>query len=69
MGDRHVEELDYFEKYSPVVSWTTFRLMLILSINQCWDTREVNLSNDFFQTTFVDDVYLSLTSYFDSDTG
>ena len=31
-GDRQIEGIDFFETYAPVVSWTTVRLMLILSI-------------------------------------
>ena len=33
-GDVQVEGVDYFEKYSPVVSCNSVRLMLIFSINQ-----------------------------------
>ena len=70
MGDIQVEGLDYFEKYSPVVSCTTVRLMLILSINQVWATRQVDLSNIVFQATLGEDVYTPpLPYYFYSDTG
>ena len=67
-GDIPVEGVDYFVNYSPVVSWTTARLMLILSIKQGWATRKVDLSNAFVQDNLVEDVYLALPSYFDSET-
>ena len=31
-GDQQIEGVDFFETFAPVVSWTTVRLMLILSI-------------------------------------
>ena len=31
-GDRQIEGVDYFDTFAPVVSWTTVRLMLILSV-------------------------------------
>ena len=43
--------------------------MLRLSINQVWDTRQVDFSNYSFQSTLLEDVYLDLPYYFDSDTG
>ena len=64
-----MEGVDYFEKYAPVVSWTTVRLMLSLIINQDWATRQVYFSNDFFQSALVEDIYVALPTYFESDTG
>ena len=64
-----MEEVEYFEKYAPVISWTTFRLMLSLSINQGWATRQVDFSNNFFQATLLEDICLALPYYFESDTG
>ena len=43
--------------------------MLILSINQGWDIRQVDFSNDFVQATFVEDFFLALPYYFESNTG
>ena len=68
-GYRQGEEVDYFEKYPPIVSWTTIRLMLSLSINQEWATIKLDLSYAFVQNTLVEDVYLALPYYFDYDTG
>ena len=56
-------------KKKPVLSWTTVRLMLSLSINQGWATRQMDFSNAFVQDNLVEDVYLSLMYYSDSDTG
>ena len=33
-GDLQVEGIDYFEKYAPVVSWTTIRTLPTLSIQK-----------------------------------
>ena len=66
---KKVEGLDYFGKKKPVLSWTTVRLMLSLSINQGWATRQMDFSNAFVQDNLVEDVYLSLMYYSDSDTG
>ena len=63
-----MEGLYYVGKYAPVVSWTTVKLMMSLSTNQGWDTIQVDFSYAFVQDTLVDDIYLYLTSYFDSDT-
>ena len=49
MGDIQVEGVDYFEKYAPVVSWTTVRRMLKLNINQVWANRQVYFSNAYFR--------------------
>ena len=68
-GEIQVEGLYYFGKYDPVVSWTTVRLMLILSINQGLDTIQVDLSNYFVQANLVEYVYLAIPYYFDSESG
>ena len=50
-SDRKLEGVHYFEKYYPVVPWTTVRLMLSLNINQVWATRQVYFSNASVQAT------------------
>ena len=41
--------------------------MMSFIINQGWDTRQVDFSNAFVQSTLVEDIYLALPSYFYSD--
>eukprot|EP00957_Ditylum_brightwellii_P128414 9793916-Ditylum_brightwellii.AAC.1 len=32
-GNQQVKDVDYFETYSPVLSWTTVRMMMTLAVN------------------------------------
>lgn len=68
-GDRQIEGVDYFEKYAPVVSWTTVRLLLCMSITQGWKTRQVDFSNAFVQATLDKEVYIKLPAGFEGTSG
>jgi hypothetical protein len=46
-GDKQIENVDYFSMYASVVSWTTVRLLLILSILLGLSTRQVNYTAAF----------------------
>ena len=46
-GDRQRAGVDYFETFAPVVSWTTVRLMLILSLILNLSTRQVDYTAAF----------------------
>jgi hypothetical protein len=46
-GDRQRAGVDYFETFAPVVSWTTVRLMLILSLILNLATRQVDYTAAF----------------------
>jgi len=46
-GDWQVEGVDFFETFAPVVSWTTVRIMLILSILFDLKTRQVDYTAAF----------------------
>ena len=43
--------------------------MLIFSINQGWANRKVDFTNALVWATLLEDVYLALPYYFDSETG
>jgi hypothetical protein len=68
-GDRQVEGVDYFEKYAPVVSWSTVRLVMSLSIQQGWKTKQVDFSNAFVQASLNEEVYMELPAMFETDQG
>ena len=59
-----MEGVYYLVKYTPAVSWIIARLMMSLSINKGWATREVDLYNAFVQAALVEDVELTCTSNF-----
>ena len=46
-GDRQVENVDYFDTWAPVVSWTTVRLLLILSAQLKLATKQVDYNSAF----------------------
>jgi hypothetical protein len=46
-GDRQIEGVDYFDTFAPVVSWTTVRLMLILSAILDLHTRQADYTAAF----------------------
>ena len=66
-GDRQIENQDYTEKFAPVVSWSTVRMMLCLSISQGWKTRQVDFDNAFVQADIdLPEVYLRCPAGFES---
>jgi hypothetical protein len=65
-GDQQVEGVDYFESYAPVVSWTTVRLLLSLSIIFGLETRQVDYSNAFAQAKLDEEIYVQLPRGFQS---
>ncbi len=68
-GDKQQEGVDYFDKYAPVVSWSTVRLLLCLSISNGWKTRQVDFSNAFVQAELNEDVYVQLPAMFQGPNG
>ena len=46
-GDKQIKNVDYFETFAPVVSWTTVRLLLILSAELELATRQVDYTAAF----------------------
>ena len=57
-GDKQVEGINYFEKYAPVISWSTVRMMLCLAASQNLSTRQVNFDNAFAQAHLREDEQL-----------
>ncbi len=68
-GDRQVEGVDYTDKYAPVVSWSTVRLMLCLSLSLGWKTKQVDFSNAFVQAKLNEEVYITMPAGFEGPNG
>ena len=58
MGNQQVG-VDLFECYASVVSWTTMRLMLILSIILGWKLIHVDYTSAFCQAKIEEDMFVS----------
>ena len=57
-GDQQVKGIDVFDTFSPVVSWSTVRLMLILSVALNLVTVQVDYDNAFVQAELKEPVYM-----------
>ena len=58
-GDQQVKGIDVFDTFSPVVSWSTVRLMLILSVALNLATVQVDYDdNAFVQAELKEPVYM-----------
>jgi hypothetical protein len=63
-GDKQIAGVDYFESYAPVVSWSTVRLMLTLSLAFNLQTRQVDYVNAFAQGDLQEKVFVELPQGF-----
>ena len=68
-GDMQTEGVDYFETYSPVVQWSTTRLLLSLVLQNQWHTKQVDYTNAFAQAELEDDVYVEPPQLFGPKSG
>jgi len=65
-GDMQVANVDYFHSWSPVVPWSTVRLVLSLALSQGWESRQIDFSNAFVQSHIKEDVYIRMPPMFES---
>ena len=66
-GDKQKEGVDYDEKYAPVVSWSTVRMLMRLALKEDWKTRQVDFQNAFAQAPLKENVYIKLPPMFDGE--
>ena len=64
-GDLQVQNEDCFESHSPVVQWSSVRLMLILSIVHGLETRQVDYVNAFAQADLDKEVFIECPQGFE----
>ena len=57
-GHRSMEFVDYWDTYSPVVSWQTIRLIFILAIVNDWHIQSIDFVLAFPQADVKTDIYM-----------
>ncbi len=66
-GDVQKQSIDYFDTYSPVVQWTTVRLLLIMSIILKLETKQVDFTLAFVQAKAEPGTYIEMPKMFEED--
>ena len=59
-GGMSVHGETYWDTYSPVVSWSSVRLMLILALILGWEMRSINFIMAFPQADVKTDIYMKI---------
>jgi len=57
-GYQQVHGIDYYKTFTPFVSWTTVRILLIPSVILRLDTNQVDYTYDFLHTQLPNDTYV-----------
>ena len=69
-GDLQTEGVDdVFDTYAPVASWTSIRMLTVLSLQRNWVTKQIDFSNAFVQAPLNKDVYVGLPAMFQDTSG
>jgi hypothetical protein len=59
-GGKQVYRMNYFETYTPVVTWFAIRLMIIFGIISCWALQQVDFVMVYPQAPIEMDIYMEL---------
>jgi hypothetical protein len=57
-GHKSLEFVDYWNMYSPVVSWSTVRLMIVMALLNDWHMRSIDFVLAFPQAPIQTDIYM-----------
>ena len=60
--DLQQQGIDVFDIYAPVLSWTTVRLLLIISVIIELYSTQVDCTAVFYQAPITNDVYIALSN-------
>ena len=64
-GDQQIEGVDYFDSFSPVVQWSTIRLLLIMSIMLNLKTIQVDYTLAFVQAPAENNTFVEMPRMFE----
>jgi hypothetical protein len=57
-GHRSLEFVDYWSTYSPVVSWSTVRLVIVMTLLNDWHIQSIDFVLAFPQAPIKTDIYM-----------
>lgn len=57
-GHRSMENIDYWDTYSPVVSWSTVRLMIVFALLHNWHMESIDFVLAYPQAPVKTDIYM-----------
>ena len=66
-GSKQEHGINYWETFSPVASWAAIRLVLINSLMQNWETRQVDFVLAYTQADVECDLYMKVPKGFEMD--
>ena len=66
-GFQQIEGVDYDDTYSPVVAWSTVRLLLILSILQNLKTKQIDFTLAFVHAPVNNGTYVEMPKQYEMD--
>ena len=66
-GDLQVHGENFWETYSPVVSWPLIRILFVLSAMYGLCSRHIDFTNAFAQSFLQEEIYMELPQGFDAD--
>ena len=68
-GGKQVYGMNYFETYTPIVTWFAIRLMIIFGIIFCWAPQQVDFVMAYPQAPIKMDIYMELPQGFKPSMG
>ncbi len=68
-GGKQVYGMNYFETYTPVVTWFAIRLVIIFGIIFLWALRQVDFVMAYPQAPIEEDIYMEVPQGIDTATG
>jgi Reverse transcriptase (RNA-dependent DNA polymerase) len=66
-GGKQIHGLDYWETYAPATSWSTIRLVLLISVVNSWELRQLDFVQAFPQAPIQTEMYMELPKGYSVD--
>jgi hypothetical protein len=59
-GGKQIKGIDYWDTYAPVTTWSTIRLILVISIINGWELKQLDFVQAFPQAPVESELYMDL---------